>query len=144
MKRIGKLGMGAALVAAALLCLLAPRAAAQMDGVIRGQIIDVNGKPWPGLAIQSVSDQGLKSETKTDEKGNFILRGLRSGMYTVNLLISGQQPYVLQVRVTGSQEAVANVNFKDVVAKQGAEYTEAVKKQEEEKQKFEEIGRAHV
>ncbi|MBZ5540929.1 MAG: tetratricopeptide repeat protein [Acidobacteriia bacterium] len=137
MKRIAKLGMRAVLLVAALLCVMAPRAAAQMDGVIRGQIMDVAGKPWQSLAIQAVSEQGVKADTKTDEKGYFVIRGLRSGIYTVNIMLPNQQPFVVQVRVASGQDGIANVNFKDVVAKQGAEYAEATKKQEEEKQKFE-------
>jgi Flp pilus assembly protein TadD len=39
--------------------------------------------------------------------------------------------------VTSGEEAKADMNFKDVVAKQGAAAQEQVKKQEEEKQKFE-------
>jgi tetratricopeptide (TPR) repeat protein len=42
-----------------------------------------------------------------------------------------------QLRVTSGEEAKADMNFKDVVAKQGAAAQEQVKKQEEEKQKFE-------
>ncbi len=137
MKRVGKLGRRAALLAAALLCLLAPRAAAQFDGVIRGQILDVNGKPWPNLGVQAVSEQGAKSDTKTDDKGNFIIRNLKSGIYTINLQLPNQQPYQVQLRVQTGQETLANVNFKDVAAKQGAEYSEALKKQEEEKEKIE-------
>lgn len=128
--------VSAAMVAVAFAMLLAPRAAAQMDGVIKGNILDVEGKPWAGLGIQAVGEQGQKMETKTDAKGNYEFRSLRSGMYTLNIMLPNQAPYVVQVRVTGGQEAAASLNFKDIVAKQGAEYQEAMKKQSEEKQKF--------
>ncbi len=78
MKRTGNWGLRAAVAVVALLCVLAPRpAAAQNDGVIRGQILDVAGKPWANLGIQAISDQGTKFDAKTDEKGNYILRNLR-------------------------------------------------------------------
>ena len=114
----------------------APRAAAQ-DGVVNGQILDVSGKPWADIGIQAVSEQGAKSETKTDRDGNFTMRGLRSGIYTIAIqLPAPNKPYEVKVRVSGPDTPKVTVNFKDVVAKQGAEYAEAQKKQEEERQKF--------
>ena len=124
------------IMAAALLFALAPTAAAQ-DGTLTGQILDVTGKPWADLGIQAVSEQGAKSETKTDKDGNFAMRGLRSGIYTVGILLPApNKPYEVKIRVAGADTPKINVNFKDVVAKQGAEFAEAQKKQEEEKQKF--------
>ncbi len=46
------------------------------------------------------------------------------------------------MNVPGGNDTVADLNFKDIVAKQGAQYTEAVKKQEEEKKKIETL-KAH-
>ncbi|MCU1239898.1 MAG: hypothetical protein JWO71_624 [Candidatus Acidoferrum typicum] len=129
---------GAMLIAvfAAFMCALASRAAAQ-DGVVTGQILDVTGKPWADLGIQAISDQGAKSDTKTDKDGNFTIRGLRNGVYTVAIqLPAPNKPYEVKVRVSGPDTPKVNLNFKDVVAKQGAEYTEAQKKQEEEQKKF--------
>src|SRR5438046_3931888 len=82
MKRFKKSGALAAISAAALLCLLAPRAGAQ-TGSISGTILDVNGKPWAEVVIRAVSDQGAKQETKTDSGGKFSLPNLRSGIYSV-------------------------------------------------------------
>jgi tetratricopeptide (TPR) repeat protein len=114
----------------------APRAAAQ-DGVIQGQILDVTGKPWADLGIQAVSDQGAKSDTKTDKDGNFVIHGLRNGVFTVFVqLPAPNKPYEVKVRVAGPDTPKINLNFKDIVSKQGAEAAEAQKKQEEERQKF--------
>ncbi len=141
MKLLGswhKTGFGALAMffAAALSGVLAPRAAAQ-DGVVQGQILDVAGKPWADLAIEAVSDQGAKSDTKTDKDGNFVIRGLRNGVFTVSIqLPAPNKPYEVKVRVSGADTPKVNLNFKDVVAKQGAEYAEAQKKVDEEKQKF--------
>jgi tetratricopeptide (TPR) repeat protein len=120
----------------ALLCALAPRAAAQ-DGAVSGQILDVTGKPWADIGIQAVSDQGAKAETKTDKDGNFSFHGLRNGVFTIYVVLPApNKPYEVKVRVSGSDTPKVNLNFKDVVAKQGAEAVEQQKKQEEEKQKF--------
>jgi len=126
----------AAVLAAACMCMLAPKAAAQ-DGVVSGQILDVTAKPWADLGIEAISDQGAKSDTKTDKDGNFTIRGLRNGVYTVAIqLPAPNKPYEVKVRVSGADTPKVNLNFKDVVAKQGSEYAEAQKKQEEERQKF--------
>jgi tetratricopeptide (TPR) repeat protein len=116
---------------------LAPRAAAQLDGVISGQILDITGKPWADMGIQAVSEQGQKSETKTDSSGNFTIRSLRNGAYTVSVILPApNKPYDVKVRVTGADTPKVNVNFKDIVGKQGAEYAEQQKKAEEQKTKF--------
>src|SRR5258708_27006918 len=77
MKRFHKLWALAAILTAALASVLAPRAAAQNDGAVRGQILDIAGKPWVDLGIQVVSDQGVKTDTKTDKDGNYVVRNLR-------------------------------------------------------------------
>ena len=122
---------------ALLLAVLVPRAAAQGDGVVRGQILDVTGKPWADIGMQLVSDQGAKQETKTDKSGNYSFRGLKPGIYSVFVILPApNKPYEAKVQVQ-SGEAKADINFKDVVAKQGSAATEQIKKQEEEKVKFE-------
>lgn len=123
---------------ALLLAVLIPRAAAQGDGVVRGQILDVTAKPWADIGIQLVSDQGAKQETKTDKSGNYSFRGLKPGIYSVFVVLPApNKPYEAKLQVQSGAEAKADINFKDVVSKQGAAATEQIKKQEEEKAKFE-------
>jgi len=134
--REGKSWVTSIVLLAAFACAFAPRAAAQ-DGVVSGQILDVTGKPWGDIGIQAVSDQGAKADTKTDKDGNFTIRGLRNGVYKVFIqLPAPNKPYEVAVRVSGADTPKVNLNFKDVVAKQGAEYAEQQKKQEEEQKKF--------
>jgi tetratricopeptide (TPR) repeat protein len=142
MKRILKSMMFAVLLAGALVTVLAPHAAAQ-NGSIVGTILDVNGKPWFGLNVEAVSEQGAKLDAKTDAQGNFAIRNLRPGVYKVTITTfpapNEKQPPVSmgQLKVTSGEEAKADMNFKDIMSKQGAEATEKAKKQDEEKQKFE-------
>jgi tetratricopeptide (TPR) repeat protein len=122
---------------ALLVSVLIPRAAAQGDGAVRGQILDVTAKPWVDIPIQLVSDQGAKQDTKTDKSGNYSFRGLRPGVYSVLVILPApNKPYESKLQVQ-SGEVKADINFKDVVAKQGSAATEQIKKQEEEKVKFE-------
>jgi tetratricopeptide (TPR) repeat protein len=130
----------AAILVAALASVLAPRAAAQ-SGSISGSILDVNGKPWADVVIRSVSDQGAKQETKTDSGGKFSLPNLRSGIYSVFIVFpppnDKQAPYEAKCRVQSGEDAKVDLNFKDIVSKQGAEAQEQVKKAEEAKGKME-------
>ena len=142
MKIFNKSVMGTAILAAALFSTLAPRAAAQ-SGTVSGQIMDINGKPWVGLTVQAVSEQGAKQTAKTDNDGKYSIPGLRAGVYLVTVAAfpppnDKQPPYdMAKVRVESGGEAKADANFKDIMAKQGAAVQEQVKKQEEAKVKFE-------
>jgi tetratricopeptide (TPR) repeat protein len=142
MKRVLKSMMFAVLVAGALVTVLAPHAAAQ-NGSIGGTILDINGKPWFGLNVEAVSEQGQKFDAKTDAEGRFDIRNLRAGVYKVTITTfpppNDKQPPVQmgQLKVTSGEEAKADMNFKDIMAKQGAAAQEQAKKNDEEKQKFE-------
>src|ERR1700733_9343518 len=128
----------ALLVVAAAFAVAAPRAAAQMEGSLSGNVLDVAGKPWADQTIDAVSDQGAKLTTKTDKDGNYAFHNLRAGVYSVTIeLPAPNKPYEFaQVQVSSGEVPKVNVNFKDVVAKQGAAAQEQMKKQEEDKQKF--------
>ncbi|PYT99466.1 MAG: hypothetical protein DMG38_11405 [Acidobacteria bacterium] len=132
----------AAILASALVSLGAPRAAAQ-TGSISGQILDVNGKPWAELTVQATSDQGAKQTAKTDNDGKYSIPSLRPGIYTVTITgfppPNDKQPAYdfAKVKVGGGEDAKADANFKEIMAKQGAAAQEQMKNQEEAKAKFE-------
>jgi tetratricopeptide (TPR) repeat protein len=130
----------AAILVTAMASIVAPRAAAQ-TGSIGGSILDVTGKPWAEVTIRAVSEQGAKQETKTDSGGKYSLPNLRPGIYTVFIIFpppnDKQAPYEVKCRVQGGEETKADVNFQEVVAKQGAAAQEQVKKAEEAKNKME-------
>jgi tetratricopeptide (TPR) repeat protein len=129
----------AAIFVAALASAFAPQAAAQ--GSISGTIMDVNGKPWAEVTVRSVSDQGAKQETKTDSGGKFSLPNLRAGIYDVLIVFpppnDKQAPYQVKCRVQTGEDAKVDLNFQEIVAKQGAAAQEQVKKAEEAKSKLE-------
>jgi len=142
MKRFLRSMMYAALLAGTLVTMLSPNAAAQ-NGSIAGTILDINGKPWFGLNVEAVSEQGAKYDAKTDAQGEYAIRNLRAGVYTVTITTfpapNEKQPPVQmgKLKVTSGEEVKADMNFKDIMAKQGTEAAEKVKKDTEEKQKFE-------
>jgi tetratricopeptide (TPR) repeat protein len=141
MKRATKFFPLAAVIIGALISVFAPTASAQM-GSVSGVILDVNEKPWAGLTVQVVSDQGMKQEAKTDNEGRYNIRSLRPGVYDITITAfpppNDKQPayQISKVRVQNNEDAKADANFKAILAKQGAATQEAAKKQEEEKQKF--------
>ena len=138
MKRFWKSWALAAVFAATLICIGAPRAKAQSGGSISGTILDVVGKPWYNVPMTAVSDQGVKQETKTDADGKYEFHNLRPGIYHVYIILPApNKPYDMQIQVASGNDSKADLNFKDVVAKQGAAAEEQVKKQAEDKQKFE-------
>jgi tetratricopeptide (TPR) repeat protein len=143
MKTFEKMWAAAALFAAATIFAFAPAAKAQGSGSISGTILDVAGKPWQGLTVECVSEQGAKSTATTDAQGQYSIRNLRTGNFTCTITKfpppnDKQQPIQMgQLHVTSDQEAKADMNFKDIMAHQGAAQQEQQKKQAEEKAKFE-------
>jgi len=132
----------AAILTAALASVIAPRAAAQ-TGSISGTVLDLSAKPYSDVGIQAVSEQGAKQDAKTDSNGKYSIPNLRPGIYTVTVVAfpppnDKQPPYPIgRVQVQNGEEAKMDVNFKEVLAKQGAAVQEQVKKAEEAKAKLE-------
>jgi len=121
--------------AMALMLVLAASSAAQM-GRITGEVRDMEGKPFPDLAIKITSDDfGTTYELKTDKKGEFSQGGLRPGVYTLAFISNGQKIYEIQARVATTDNPPVVVNFKELIAKDA----EAQKKMAEEKAKFDDM-----
>jgi len=113
---------------AALASVLAPRRPAQNDGVIRGQILDVAGKPWADLGIQAVSDQGAKSDTKDRQGWKLHISQFEAGVYT---FLSNCRLRISRTKCSAALPAARKRKWtsisKDIASKQGAEYQEAAK-----------------
>jgi tetratricopeptide (TPR) repeat protein len=141
MKSFHKSWVLAAILVAALASVFTPQAAAQI-GSISGAITSMEGKPWSEVTIRAVSDQGAQTETKTDTAGRYSIPNLRTGIYKVFVVFpppnDKQAPYEAgMVKVSSGEDAKIDVDFKAVLAKQGAAAQEQVKKNEEAKSKME-------
>ena len=72
------------LLAVALVVGLAPAAFAQ-TGMLKGKVLDAEGKPVSGaqVAIEFADGVTRKFDVKTDRRGEFIQIGLQPGNYKV-------------------------------------------------------------
>ncbi len=94
--------------------LLAASAPAFAQGIVRGKVVDAEGKPVEGANILiEATASGRKAETKTDKGGEFLQVGMSSGAYkvtaskdkltaTLNASVGQARPAVLQFRLTAT------------------------------------------
>jgi len=116
-----------------LLTLAAAAARAQSSAVIIGEVLDLNGKPFPEVVVSIKHEEtGYSYEQKTDKSGRFTQAGLRSGIYIIQYKVRDQIIFQEKIRLATGQEWKTRVNFKELAAQQA----EAQKKQQEEQQKF--------
>jgi len=104
--------------ALAFVLLLAASAKAQ-NGRVSGQVLDMNGNPWPGITVTLKSDTGRTFTVKTDKDGKYSQIGLPGGTYTITLTnpavglnFSEQRP------VQPDDSNVFDFNFKQLMAQQ--------------------------
>jgi hypothetical protein len=96
-----------------LLCLLlisSMTAWAQTTGSIRGEVVDSEGKPLPGVTVVASSKAllGQTRTTYTNEAGVFRFPALPVGTYSVDLTMGGFDKVVIE-KVTVGLETTANV-----------------------------------
>jgi Flp pilus assembly protein TadD len=125
----------AALLTLALISFFAPRATAQLNGVIQGTVLNFEGKPYADLLVDLKGEQGGVKQTKTDANGKFVFSYLKSGKYTLTFHPPElQQPFEVQASAQSSGPTDVPINFKEIVEK-SPEGAAAMKKREEEQQK---------
>lgn len=97
-------------LAAAFALTLAPAAMAQ-TGMVKGKVVDAEGKPIQGVPVSIEFTDGInrKNEVKTDRRGEFIQIGLPPGNYKITATHEkfGAQTQPARVRMGATQE----VNF---------------------------------
>jgi Flp pilus assembly protein TadD len=92
----------------ALALVLAPSAMAQ-TGMLKGKVVDEDGKPMQGVPVTIEFAEGVtrKFEVKTDRRGEFIQIGLQPGAYKVTATHEkfGAQSQPARVRLGQTAEA---------------------------------------
>ena len=123
-------------LAAVLAC--ATIAAAQNSRVV-GQVMDREGKPWPGITVVIKSDNGRTFTLKTDKDGKFTQIGLASGVYTFTLTSQADGLNFTEQHQVSGEETDITINLKEIAAKQGAPTPEQQKAQQDQASKFKDM-----
>ena len=135
------LAYGALLVA--LVLTLARGAMAQSNLTLTGQVLDMEGKPFPAVTVQIKNDLGQVLTTKTDKNGQFIQVGLNPILYTITLKEEQTHlNYSTQFQLQSDKTNNVLINLKEIAAKQGIDLEGQKKKQEESHKQFENL-KAH-
>jgi tetratricopeptide (TPR) repeat protein len=101
----------AAFLAIAIAIALAPPAAAQSTGMVKGVVRDTQGQPVDGAKVVIEMSEGTsrKFETKSNKKGEFIQIGLPSGAYKVTAEKDKLASNTADVRVRVGSTAETNL-----------------------------------
>ncbi|HSR98463.1 MAG TPA: carboxypeptidase regulatory-like domain-containing protein [Kofleriaceae bacterium] len=84
--------------------------------VIRGQVVDEAGAPAPGVEVRAFA-RGEDTESRADEKGAFVLEGLRPGEYFIS---ASHVPYLPD---GGARVSLADKDVDGVTVKVKRAYT---------------------
>ena len=137
MKRSKRLSMITLAYALSLMAGFALSASAQNTARVHGSVNDTAGNPFAGIVLTfKNSTTGQTFEAITDAGGRYTKVGMPPGSYSVTLKLKDQVIYDMIAELTAGQDTVANVNFKELQAKAGAEQEEAEKKAAESRAKF--------
>ncbi len=100
------------LFALALIVTLAPAAFAQ-SGVVKGKVVDAEGKPVQGAAVAIAFADGVnrKFDVKTDRRGEFIQIGLQPGNYTITATVDKLGTQTQKTRVGLGKPSEVNFAF---------------------------------
>ncbi len=98
----------------AAMALVAPSPSFAQTGMVKGKVVDAEGKPVPEAAVtvESVGGMNRKLSTKADKRGEFVQLGLQSGGYRV----SATDPKLgtgfadIQVRVGNTSEVTVRLS----------------------------------
>jgi tetratricopeptide (TPR) repeat protein len=127
------------------ICLVGAAVAQAQNASIAGQVLDPDGKPWPGVTVTIKSDVGRNFTLTTDKDGKFSQIGLTPGTYTVTFTDPPRLPapgYSVQRPISSGSPADFSVNFQKVAAAQAAN-PEEEKKRAEAQNQFKNM-KAHV
>ncbi|MCC9138596.1 TonB-dependent receptor [Pontibacter silvestris] len=108
MKHVVRLRFGL-LLALALLTSLAGWAQGR-NGSIKGKVQTVTGVPLPGATVVLTE---TSTATSTDQSGNYILKNIPSGNYTLKVSFQGFTPHNEKVSLKAGATETVNVSLKE-------------------------------
>jgi tetratricopeptide (TPR) repeat protein len=109
---------------------------------VTGQVLDRDGKPWPGIMINLKSDNGRNFSLKTDKDGKFTQLGLTAGVYTFTLTSPNPADglnYAEQHQLRVDDDNEITINFKEILAKQAAANPDQQKAVQDQATKFKDM-----
>ncbi len=121
--------------------LLAATVSAQ-DGRVSGQVLDMNGKPWPDITVTLKSDTGRTFTLKTGKDGRYSQIGMPGGMYVITLTNQAAGlNFSEKQMVKPDDENTFDFNFKELMAQQqnSPAAAEEEKKRQESQNAFKEM-----
>ena len=83
-----------------LLLLGAASSAAAQQSMLRGSVRTRDGQPAPYV---SICLKNTAYGTQADENGNYLLRNVRAGAYTLVASLTGLQPQEKQIQLAANQ-----------------------------------------
>ncbi len=114
--------------------------AAAQNARCSGQVLDRDGKPWPGIAVSLKSESGRNFMLKTDKDGKFTQIGLSVGLYTFTLTSpENGLNYSEQHQLLADADNNFTINFKTILATQAAANPEQQKAQQDQANKFKDM-----
>ncbi len=99
----------------ALVLLLSFASNAQL-GSISGLITSESNEALPGATVVLV---GTVRGVESNLKGNYVLKGLKPGSYTVKVSFVGYKPSTKEITILGAEQREVNFNLSDVTELQG-------------------------
>ena len=112
-------------------------AAQEKPAKIHGQVSDVSGNPFGGVAVSvRNSTTGQSTDFTTDSQGRYRSGNLPAGTYSVDVKVQGKSAYSQIVQLAAGQDTQQDFNFKELQNKESEQVAEAAKKNEEAKAKF--------
>jgi hypothetical protein len=83
----------------------------QQTGSLRGQVIDENSAVIIGATVMVTDAAGGQHNVNTDEKGQYILKGLQPGTYTVQAMGAGFAPSTNEVQLVAGAGATLDIKL---------------------------------
>jgi tetratricopeptide (TPR) repeat protein len=122
----------------ALALLMAAIVGAQGSTRIEGQVLDVQGNPWPDITVEIKNpDTSQVFTVKTDRTGHYSQLVPRGGVYEFHLTNEqAKLDFTDRRNVAEGQPTTVSFNFKELVAQQKNANAEEAKKAEEQANAF--------